>query len=87
MTTFSDNQNCSAIRELLSISLDEKLSEIEERRLARHLSNCNSCEHFGAELEAISGALASSLRRKGSAGEGTYRRNSSDKLISLDLAR
>ena len=48
---------CEDARQLLSSGLDGELTASETRRLARHLSGCDSCVAFGHQLEGIATTL------------------------------
>ncbi|MDB5336637.1 MAG: prkC 7 [Planctomycetaceae bacterium] len=48
-------QSINCDRELLRLSLDERLEELQEERLARHLAECEACQR---ELERLAGEHA-----------------------------
>ena len=51
------DSGCRKARELLSLSLDEELGKLEQRRLERHLLGCADCRRYGAVSTAITFAL------------------------------
>jgi predicted anti-sigma-YlaC factor YlaD len=46
-------KQCERAREAASLRLDSELSEFEQALLAAHLSRCDGCRAFAAELDAV----------------------------------
>ncbi len=53
--------DCSEVRRLVQLRLDDDLPEAEWHRLTRHIDNCGHCQQIDAELDAIDSALRESL--------------------------
>ncbi len=45
--------NCEKVKELISQQIDGELSELDEKRLAEHLSVCSSCSAYQKDLNYI----------------------------------
>jgi predicted anti-sigma-YlaC factor YlaD len=52
-------KQCERARESASLRLDGELSEFERALLAAHLSKCEGCRSFAAELEAVTARVRS----------------------------
>lgn len=49
--------SCDEVAELLSRSMDEPLSLIEQLRLKHHLLFCADCRHVDEQFKQLSGAM------------------------------
>lgn len=49
--------SCDRARSLLSLALDEPLSELEQRFVDAHTRGCEGCRTFGADAEAFTAVL------------------------------
>ena len=52
--------DCAYIRRAISLRLDDELSELGQRRLARHLRACDTCDQFADSLAILTETLRSS---------------------------
>jgi len=60
MTGSQDAWGCAEAREVVHLSLDAEIMDAgPKQRLEAHLSCCESCREFTAELRAIQGGLRS----------------------------
>ena len=63
-TTRPTNAVCDRARTYASLQLDGELSQLEEAMLGAHLSRCEGCRGYAAEIAAVAGELRSaSLER------------------------
>jgi predicted anti-sigma-YlaC factor YlaD len=51
------NLHCRGMRELVSLELDDELSELDAARLHAHLADCADCRELKAELAGLTVAL------------------------------
>jgi predicted anti-sigma-YlaC factor YlaD len=51
------DHECAGIRQLLSLELDDELSQLESVRLDAHLESCARCSALKADLAAVTTAL------------------------------
>ena len=58
---------CERAREYASLRLDGELSELEEALLSAHLSRCDICHTFDADIRAMASALREAAFEKASA--------------------